>query len=223
MRAALVPMKSFGEAKMRLAGALDERERRELAQAMFVDVVGALSESHCFDVVAVISDDSEVFWHARELGARPIAEPGTLTGLNESLTFGQRYLARRVGADELLIVPADTPLLRADDVRTVMAALGGSDGGGRCVIVRARDNGTNALALRPPEAVAMAYGRDSADAHRAAAVAAGLDVVELDLPRVAFDVDADEDVHALAGLDAGPATLAWVQARAQAGAPQAKG
>jgi 2-phospho-L-lactate guanylyltransferase len=205
-------MKSLAEAKMRLADVLDARERRELALAMLVDVLGALTESGCFDVISVISDDSEVFWHARELGAKPIAEPRTLTGLNESLTFGQRYLARRVAVSELVIMPADTPLMRAEDVGAIVNALG--ENGDRCVLVRARDNGTNALALRPPEAIGMHYGRDSADAHRAAAEAAGLDVVELDLPRVAFDVDAPEDVIELASLPLGAATLGWVQARA---------
>jgi 2-phospho-L-lactate guanylyltransferase len=205
-------MKSLAEAKMRLADVLDGRERRELALAMLVDVIGALNESGCFDVISVISDDSEVFWHARELGAKPIAEPRTLSGLNESLTFGQRYLARRVAVSELVIMPADTPLMRAEDVGAILNALG--ETGDRCVLVRARDNGTNALALRPPEAIAMHYGRNSADAHRTAAEAAGLDVVEMDLPRVAFDVDAPEDVREMATLPVGAATLGWVQARA---------
>jgi 2-phospho-L-lactate guanylyltransferase len=205
-------MKSLEGAKMRLADVLDATERRELALAMFVDVIAALLASACFDTVSVISDDSDVFWQSRELGARAIAEPKTLSGLNASLTFGQRYLARRIAATELVIMPADTPLIQPDDVRAIVGALG--DDGGRCVLVRARDNGTNALALRPPEAIDMHYGIDSADAHHAAAAAAGLDVVELDLPRVAFDVDSPEDVLALSSLPVGAATLGWLEARA---------
>lgn len=205
-------MKSLAGAKMRLADVLDTTERGELALAMLVDVIHALNASGCFENISVISDDSEVFWQARELGLKSIAEPKTLSGLNESLTFGQRYLARRVAVSELVIMPADTPLMRGDDVRAIVAALG--DSGARCVLVRARDNGTNALALRPPEAIGMHYGVNSADAHRAAAVAAGLDVVELDLERVAFDVDSPEDVLALASLPVGAATAGWLQARA---------
>jgi 2-phospho-L-lactate guanylyltransferase len=196
---------------MRLADVLDAQARSELALAMLTDVIVACRESGCFDEVRVVSSDSEVFWHARELGAKPLAEPATLSGLNEGLTFAQRYMARRVAVSELVIVPADVPLARADDVRAIVDALGGVEG--RMVIVRARDNGTNALAMRPPEAVPMRFGRDSADAHIEAARAAGVDVIEIENERLAFDVDAAEDVEALASLPVGAATAGWLAAR----------
>jgi 2-phospho-L-lactate guanylyltransferase len=205
-------MKSLAQAKMRLADVLDRHERSELALAMLVDVITACNESGCFDLVSVISDDSEVFWQARELGAKPIAEPATLSGLNDGLTFGQRYIGRRVAASELVIFPADIPLVRADDVRAVVEALG-IDGVSRAVLVRSRDNGTNALALRPPEAIAMHYGPDSADAHRAAAVAAGVAVVEIVNERLSFDVDAPEDLEEMRGMALGAATAAWCGVR----------
>src|SRR5438045_448423 len=78
MRAALIPMKELSQAKMRLADVLERRQRAELALAMLTDVITACHDSGCFDMVTVCSSDSEVFWHARELGARPIAEPATL-------------------------------------------------------------------------------------------------------------------------------------------------
>lgn len=211
MRAVLIPMKELSQAKLRLAPVLDAARRADLALAMLSDVVAACTESGCFDLIAVVSNDSEVFWHARELGAKPLAEPATLGGgLNAGLTFAQRYLARRVAVSELLILPADVPLARAEDIRTVVDALAAPPDRPRCVLVRSRDNGTNALALRPPEAVAPAYGRDSADAHRAAAlaagIAAGIDLVELTIERLAFDVDAPDDLAALGTLPVGPAT-----------------
>lgn len=205
-------MKSLSQAKMRLAGVLDQHERGELALAMLVDVIAACNESGCFDTVNVISDDSEVFWQARELGARALAEPATLSGLNESLTFGQRYLARRVAVSELVILPADVPLIRAGDVRAIVDALAGDTA--RCVLVRSRDNGTNTLALRPPEAIPMQFGIDSADAHRRGAEAAAVDVIELELERVAFDVDSEADLAALPSLPVGGATMGWLEARA---------
>jgi 2-phospho-L-lactate guanylyltransferase len=219
MRAALIPMKELSQAKMRLADVLERRQRAELALAMLTDVITACHDSGCFDMVAVCSSDSEVFWHARELGAKPIAEPATLQrpagvqALNEGLTFAQRYLARRIAVDELVILPADIPLVRFEDVGAVVAELQANDEP-RAVIVRARDNGTNALALRPPEAISMQFGRNSADAHRAGAEAASLEVIELPLERIEFDVDAPEDLDALATLPAGAATRGWLEAHA---------
>ena len=214
MRAALIPMKELTQAKMRLAGVLDQQERSELALAMLTDVISACIDSACFDIVAVVSNDSGVFWHARELGAKPLAEPATLHGLNGSLTFGQRYLARRVAATELTLLPADIPLVRPEDIAAVAVALGDGDER-RAVVVRARDGGTNALALRPPEAIAMHYGPDSARAHIEAARAAGLEVIELELERVAFDVDAPEDLIDMASRPLGAATAGWCEARAR--------
>jgi 2-phospho-L-lactate guanylyltransferase len=212
-------MKELSGAKMRLADVLDRDERAELALAMMTDVVNACLESGCFEIVSVISGDSDVHWHARELGAKPLAEPKTLSGLNESLTVAQRYLGRRMAASELVIVPADIPLVRAHDVRAVVEALG--ETGERVAIVRARDNGTNALAMRPPEAIPMRFGRDSADAHAAAARDAGIELVELELERLRFDVDAPEDVAEMASLDVGGATRGWIEAHAHLAAERA--
>lgn len=212
MRAVLIPMKELAQAKMRLADVLDGRQRSGLALAMLTDVISACITSGCFDEVAVIGNDSEVAWHVREMGAKPLAEPATLTGLNESLTFGQRYLARRVAVDELLILPADIPLIHADDVKSLVEALTAGDAP-RVVLVRSRDNGTNALGLRPPEAIDMHFGRNSADAHRAAADALRIDIVEIENPRLAFDVDAPDDVTELTTASCGAATSAWVEAR----------
>ncbi len=209
-------MKELAGAKMRLADVLDATERSELALAMLTDVIGACVASGRFEIVAVISGDSEVHWHARELGAKPLAEPKTLTGLNEGLTFGQRYLGRRVAASELVILPADVPLVTADDVRTVVDALG--DSGARVAIVRAGDNGTNALAMRPVEAIPMRYGRDSADAHAAAAREAGIELVELEIDGLRFDVDAAADVDAMTTMAVGAATRGWIDARSHTAA-----
>ena len=220
MRAALIPVKELPQAKLRLAGVLDAPARAELTLAMLTDVIAACSESGAFDTVFVLARDSEVRWHAREQGATPLAEPATLDGLNDSLTFAQRYVARRLAANELIIVPADLPLLRADDVRAVADALAAGDAG-RAVIVRSRDGGTNALALRPPEALPLHFGPLSADAHAAAAVHAGVPLVEIALERVAFDVDAPEDIDALASLPCGPATAGWLAARAAFAAERA--
>jgi 2-phospho-L-lactate guanylyltransferase (CobY/MobA/RfbA family) len=116
----------------------------------------------------------------------------------------------------LVILPADIPLVRPEDVQAVVDALGG-DGQPRVVVVRSADNGTNALALRPAEGIAMRFGRDSFDAHRAAAADAGLDVVMLEIERLRFDVDAPEDVEALSALAVGGATRGWLDARQEFG------
>jgi len=209
-------MKSPGDSKSRLAEMLDARERGDLALAMMVDVITACVDSEMFDRVAVVSADSEVLWHARELGALPLPEPETLHGLNEGLSYGLRYLSERLGAEEAVIFPADIPLLRPVDVCTVVNALAGGDR--RVVLAPAPDNGTNALGLRPTGVIPLRFGPGSAMAHRAEAEAAGVECVALELERVAFDVDAAPDVASLAERSVGAATRGWLDARASYGA-----
>jgi len=214
MRIALIPMAELSQAKTRLAGVLDGDSRAELALAMLTDVLAACHESGCFDRIVVVTNDEAVLAHARESGAEALAEPAGLSGgLNGSLDFGRRRLARN-GANELVIFPADVPLARPGDVRAIVDELAATPRQ-RVVLVRSRDNGTNALALRPPKAIGMHFGRNSADAHRAAAEAAGIAVAEVENERLAYDIDAAEDLAALSGLPVGPATRGWIDARAR--------
>lgn len=213
MRFALIPVKELAHAKMRLADVLDRIDRGELALAMLTDVLVACEESGCFDGVVVVSNDKGVLDHAGEMGATPLIELPTVRGLNNSLAFGQRHVVT-AGADEVVILPADIPLVRPDDVRPVIDAFAATPGA--CsVLVRSRDNGTNTLALRPPDAIGMHFGRNSADAHRAAADAADIAVVEIDNERLAYDIDAPEDLEALPGLPVGAATRGWIDAHAR--------
>jgi 2-phospho-L-lactate guanylyltransferase len=125
-----------------------------------------------------------------------------------------RYLSRRVAVDEVVIFPADIPLVQAEDVRAVINALTDGPAAPRVVVVRARDGGTNALALRPPEIIPMRFGVASAEAHLSEVRNAGAAAVELQNERIAFDVDSPDDLAALASLAAGPATSGWLRARA---------
>ena len=228
MRAALIPVKELAQAKMRLADVLECRARSELALAMLTDVITACRESATFDVIAVVSSDTEALWHARELGSKPIAEPAALhatsgaEALNTGLTFAARYLHRRVGVDEMVILPADIPLARGADIRIVAETLAAAHGP-RIVIASAADNGTNALALRPPLLIPMRFGRDSADAHRRASIDAGVEPAVLDLPALRFDVDSPNDLRALDALPVGAATRGWLDAHAHELARRSQG
>lgn len=214
MRIALIPMAGLAQTKTRLADVLDGPARAELALAMLTDVLAACRDSGCFDRIIVVGNDDAVLDHARDNGTEALAEPdGLADGLNGGLEFGRRYVARD-GAGELMIVPADVPLARAGDLRAVIDAFEAA-AGPRVVLVRSRDNGTNALALRPPDAIPMRFGPNSADAHRAAAEAVGITVAEVASERLAYDIDSANDLAELPRLPVGAATRGWIDAHAR--------
>ena len=65
------------------------------------------------------------------------------------------------------------------------------------MVARAKDGGTNAVAMRPPGVLPTLFGEsESCRLHEEAARRAGLRAVVLDLPGLAFDVDTPEDLAA---------------------------
>jgi len=54
--------------------------------------------------------------------------------------------------------------------------------------------GTNGLALRPPDVIALRFGAGSLAAHLAEAEAAGVPISEVHRPGLAFDLDTPADL-----------------------------
>ena len=194
-------MKQLSRAKARLAPALNEADRRDLAFALFRDVLAAALSSPALDAVAVVSEDADVLSYTTDAGAEPLAEPG---GLNSALTAASRTLAKR-GADRLLVLAADLPLAATADIEA--AAQADAD----IAIVPSRDGGTNALSLSPG-AIPFRFGVESARQHERAAQAEGLRALRLDLPSLVLDVDTPADLDELrhaaeSGRTVGASTL----------------
>jgi 2-phospho-L-lactate guanylyltransferase len=195
VRFGLIPVKELPRAKARLAPVLDDVGRRELALALFHDVLAAALACPALDGVAVVTRDDDVLSVTAEAGAEGLPEPG---GLNEALASASQALAQR-GADRLVVLAADLPLVQSDDVATVTQA------DADVVVVPSGDGGTNALAL-PSGGIAFRFGPESARRHLAAAREAGLRSLRLDLPALALDIDTPDDLARLrAAVEAGRA------------------
>lgn len=186
MRIALIPVKELSQAKARLAPVLDSETRRELALALYRDVLAAALACPALDGVAVVSRDRDALSLAVEAGAESLLEPG---GLNEALTSASQTMAER-GVDRLVVLAADLPLAAPDDIATIAQA------GADVALVPSEDGGTNALALAPG-VIAFRFGPDSARRHLAAAGAAGLHSLRLELPTLALDIDTPDDLARL--------------------------
>jgi 2-phospho-L-lactate/phosphoenolpyruvate guanylyltransferase len=92
--------------------------------------------------------------------------------------------------ESVLFLAGDLPLATADEIRALAAAIPAAG----VAIGRAHDGGTNALGLRPADAIVPAFGEaQSARAHAARAEQAGLTVAVVDLPGIALDVDTPAD------------------------------
>jgi 2-phospho-L-lactate guanylyltransferase len=185
-----VPVKDLRGTKSRLAPILDPGARAGLTLYMMGRVVAAIRSCGVEDV-CVVSPDRIVLGEAQRRGATPLVQQSR--GLNPALEEGRRR-ALDLGASTLLVFPADLPLLEEDDVRTVLQAAEG-----RSVVISpdGARSGTNALLMRPPDALPFAFGPDSFEAHLEAARQRGLDLTVCERSHLAFDLDTAGDLARL--------------------------
>jgi 2-phospho-L-lactate guanylyltransferase len=188
---AVLPMKGFAQAKQRLAASLAPEARRALAAAMLGDVLGALRGVRGLEGVVVV---------AAEEDARALAIDHGATVVADSESAGQSAAARlgiaralRDGAERVLLVPGDCPALDASELNALL-----TDETPPVVIIPDRHgSGTNALLLRPPDAIEPGFGPGSRARHEERARAAGVAWAVRELPSLTLDVDTPDDLAAL--------------------------
>jgi 2-phospho-L-lactate/phosphoenolpyruvate guanylyltransferase len=193
---AVVPVKDLQGTKSRLAPVVNPAARAGLTLYMMGRVV---SRSLAAGVrgACVVSPDRIVLDEARRRGAEPLLQESR--GLNPALDEGRRWAEDR-GASALLVLPADLPLLEKEDVRAVLDQMG--EGGSVVISPDGARSGTNALLLRPPDALPFLFGPDSFEAHRRAASERGIGISVCERSHLAFDLDTAEDLARLKGPEA---------------------
>ena len=192
---AILPVKSFGAAKQRLAAALGAGSRQALAQAMFSDVMASLRRVPGLDSVVVVTADRVA--ESAALGERVRVLRDTLqAGQSAAAQIGIEY-AQASGFDRVLLVPGDTPLLDPGEVAALMRR-GLDEGIGALIVPDRHGEGTNALLLSPPDAIDPSFGPGSCERHVAAARAAGVACAVERVPTLALDVDTGQDLELLA-------------------------
>lgn len=199
-------MKDFASAKQRLEAVLSPADRRRLAQAMFRDVLKALTSVSELETIAIVTKDEHAITIATRMGAVIIDEPEN-RGETEAVALAADVLTRW-GVQTMLVVPGDIPLITGQDVEQIIQAGRSAD----VVLVPSHDErGTNAVLLTPPHSLPLRFGHESFRPHLEAAWARGLRAKVLRLPRLALDIDTPADLAALARCSARTQTHAVLE------------
>ncbi|MBN1438676.1 MAG: 2-phospho-L-lactate guanylyltransferase [Anaerolineales bacterium] len=187
---AIVPVKRLSAAKSRLAPALTLRRRRELVLGLLVRTLKVLGKVEGIEKILVAGKDRAVRRIAAQAGAEFVPE-GVRGGMNRALARAAAEAGRR-GAESLLILPADLPLLAPTDVTWALARRKrqpffaiSPDRAGR---------GTNLLLVAPPGLIRFSFGRFSFVRHLRAARQAGVNATVLSRRALAWDLDRPEDL-----------------------------
>jgi 2-phospho-L-lactate guanylyltransferase len=191
---AVVPCKRLQLAKRRLAPALTARECRRLVSAMLSDVLAALTGSAGVSGILVVSSDPAVAALARAFGARCLTDQSD-EGLLPACAGASAHLSGE-GADGVMVVPGDLPLLSPDDIARVVDAAGISP----AVVLSPdrNDSGTNLVAMRPAGAMPYLFGENSFSLHVSAARKRGIEPAVIRSATLSLDIDTRDDLVAFA-------------------------
>lgn len=193
MRALLIPIKDPANAKTRLAELLSEVERCRLAWAMFEDVSRAIATARNPDRVVMVTSFARAIERAPELGWDVLIEESQISE-SVSVDWASRVLSER-GFDTVMRLPADLPLVRAEDIDELLSVQLDSPG---ALLVSSREGtGTNAIIRTPPSLFPSRFGPNSLALHKQEAARVGVDCVIVNNARIALDIDEPADVELL--------------------------
>src|SRR5208283_379288 len=156
---AVVPVKSLGASKNRLSSVLSPQERRQLTLAMLEDVLSALQTSVVDDTV-VVSNDLTVHDVVGKFGAMYLAQK--TSGLNSAIEEATEWCLQE-GAEAVLVLPADIPLLSPADVDRIVKL--GNYEKQTVVLSPSYDGGTNSLFQSPLNLIRVCFGPRSFAKH----------------------------------------------------------
>jgi 2-phospho-L-lactate/phosphoenolpyruvate guanylyltransferase len=150
---ALVPIKQGDDSKSRLAASFSPEAREALSLQMAHHVLAVLSTCDRIETLAILSARRPIWWQ----GAW-VADHGE--GLNEAFAAWRE----RQGDAAVMIIHADLPLLRIDEVNHLLDCA--SEDGIAMATDRAGE-GSNAVAIADGRAFTFRFGPNSRSLHAA--------------------------------------------------------
>ena len=187
-RRVVVPIRSFGRAKSRLASVLDSDQRHTLARICAESVLMRAG----VDRSVVVCDDPEVARWASDLGADVMRVESS--GLNPSLQEAMPRIMATWKPCEVVVVHAD--LVFPDALQDLDVLFHGVEPTRVVVVPDRHRDGTNVLGLGSAvmEKWRFAYGPGSFDAHCEQARTLGVDLRIVEHPDLSVDLDTPEDL-----------------------------
>jgi 2-phospho-L-lactate guanylyltransferase len=188
----VVLIKDFDSAKQRLRPALGTKSRRALARR---NARLAVSAAFAGDRVLVVAGSEEVAEITGAWGADVLLEPRE-EGQN---TAAERGIKRAVelGAGSVLVLSSDLPLVTTRSVHELLESAGRHIAPVAIAVPAIGRGGTNALYLRPPDAIGMHFGGDSLAKFQEDAEARGVEFVVHHSDPMALDLDEPSDLASL--------------------------
>lgn len=196
----IIPIKRLENAKQRLMGVLSPGQREELVLAMLRDLLRAVRQADCRNILVVASDEV-VFDIARQFGARPVPEQDE-NGYNSAVSLG----FAEAGDGNVAVLPGDLPLASAEEINCLCAT---AETNSKCIRLAASHDrrGTNGVFLASRDLIKPGFGMNSLARYMQTARSKGIEPTLIEAPGLARDIDTPGDLCDLMETGCHGATL----------------
>ena len=189
--AAIIPVKTFSNAKTRLELPVEQKEN--LCNLMLEEILQTTSISPQIDKTIIVTKEKKAIEIGKRFNATIIIDEKE-ESVNSAVALADKYLLDK-GYDASIVFPQDIPFIKTQDIDFMLNYK--THPNFAIVVPSRRFDGTNALVRMPIDLMETHYDEDSYKIHMNTAKEQTLNVALIFVKRIMLDVDNLEDLKYL--------------------------
>ncbi len=195
---AIVPVKSFENAKTRLGTLLSTAERIKLSGMLVKRTIYILKKTPGIQKILLVSSDSRTKKIARKYGVTFLEEDKE-SGVNSAINLADKFCVTAC-ADASLILPIDLPLILPEDVSIICKSVLDDN---NCVVLcpSYKFDGSNVLLRKPCNIIGTSYDANSYLMHVLGGIRNNVKTKVLFVSRLMIDIDTVLDVRNMLAMN----------------------
>lgn len=203
--AAVIPVKTFSQAKSRLE--LSPVKTEKICKIMLEEILQTLSISPQIEKIIVVTKEKKAKEVVKKYNAILISDEKE-EGVNNAVSLADKYLLEN-GFDTSIVFPQDIPYIKTQDIDFMLKFKAESNF--VIVVPSRRFDGTNALVRMPINLMKTHYDEDSYKIHMTTAKEITREVSLVFAKRIMWDVDNLEDLKFLLSQNEKPELAKKIQ------------
>ena len=203
--AAIIPVKTFLQAKTRLGISLEQKEK--ICEIMLEEILQTLSISPQIDKIIIVTKEKKALDISKKFDTVPIID-NKESGENNAVALADNYLLEN-RFEASIVFPQDIPYIKTQDIDFMLKFKTASDFA--IIVPSRRFDGTNALVRMPVNLMKTHYDEDSYKIHMSTAKKITRDVSLVFVKRIMLDVDNMEDLKFLLSQNEKPHVVKKIQ------------
>ena len=189
--AAIIPVKTFSNAKTRLDLSIDKKEK--LCEIMLEEILHTISISPQIEKIVIVTKEEKAIKIGEKFKAIIIIDEKE-DSVNNAVALADKYLLEN-NFHASIVFPQDIPYIKTQDIEFMLNYKAPPNFA--IIVPSRRFDGTNALVRMPVNLMKTHYDEDSYKIHMNTAKEHTLNVAMVFVKRIMLDVDNDEDLEFL--------------------------